>query len=154
LLFGNTPEGGSSLGGVLIDAKVCKHMGLDYRAPDAVSEAKLRRQSILCHSVYLSPRTPSSSLNRQPGSSLQAGRVLAKTQQERLPYKLYGKYAGKKDLHYFVQICTSNAVQNGTTRRSLTSGEYLKERFQTGEYAGVILNKISITIAWQGTSTN
>ncbi len=153
MLFGNTPGGGSCPGDVLIDAKVCKYMGLDYLAPDAVTEAKLCRQFVFCHSIYLTPRIPSSSLNRQPDSMLDANQEKPQAFR-RKPYKLYSKYAEKKDLHYFVQICTSNAVQNGTTRRFLISGEYLNERLQAGECARVILNKISITVAWQGTSTN
>jgi len=64
LLRGNTQGGGSYvstiIGGGLMDEKVCKYVGSDYWAPDAVNGAKLCRQLVAGHSTDVTPRVPSS----------------------------------------------------------------------------------------------
>jgi hypothetical protein len=62
--------------------------GIGLSGLDAVTEARLRREFVPGHSMYLTPRMPSSSLNRQPGSSLQPERPPAKTQPERAEHKV------------------------------------------------------------------
>jgi len=65
LLRGNTQEGrpcvSTIIGGGLVDAKVCKYVGSDYWAPDAVSGAKLCRRLVSGPSIGLTPRISSSS---------------------------------------------------------------------------------------------
>jgi methanogenic corrinoid protein MtbC1 len=56
LLRGNTQGGGpcisTIIGGGMINAKVCKYVGSDFWAPDAVTGAKLCRQLVSGHSVH------------------------------------------------------------------------------------------------------
>ncbi len=57
LLRENTQRGrpyvSTIIGGGLINAKVCKYVGSDYWAPDAVTGAKLCRQLVSGHSIHL-----------------------------------------------------------------------------------------------------